>query len=33
MTFKTELDALFGSENVSDDPEVLEKYPRDYSYV
>jgi len=33
MTWKTELAAMVGSEHVSDEPDILEKYSKDYSFV
>ena len=33
MAIKEELVSIVGSEYVSDDPETLEKYSRDYSFV
>ena len=33
MTIKTDLAGIVGSEYVSDNPEVLEQYSRDYSFV
>ena len=33
MAIKEELVGIVGSEYVSDDPETLEKYAKDYSFV